>query len=118
MMHPVREQNRFKRILAGTDFTPPAASAVVRAAMLAAEHSASLEIVHVTRGSGHPYPQPLREQQNQTMALVSRYIAEASLRIVRGRPATILALEAARFGADLIVDLIECTVPPVTKRVV
>lgn len=102
-MHPVREQNRFKRILAGTDFTPPAASAVVRAAMLAAEHSASLEIVHVTRGSRHPYPQPLRDLQNQTMALVSRYIAEASLRIVRGRPATILALEAARFGADLIV---------------
>lgn len=104
MMHPAREQNRLKRILAGTDFTHPAASAVLRAAMLAAEHSASLEIVHVTRGSGQPYPQPLREQlQNQTMALVGRYIADASLRIIRGRPTTTLALEAARFGADLIV---------------
>ncbi|HSA23719.1 MAG TPA: universal stress protein [Myxococcota bacterium] len=36
-----------RRILAGTDFSRPASQAVLRAVMLAAEHSADLEIVHV-----------------------------------------------------------------------
>lgn len=100
----VKNHKKLKRILVGTDFSRPAANAVLRAAMLAAEHSAELEIVHVPSTSDCPNAQASREQrQNQITQLVGRYCSNANLRIVHGRPATTLALEAERFGADLVV---------------
>jgi nucleotide-binding universal stress UspA family protein len=92
-----------KRILVGTDFCRPSADAVVRAAMLAAEHTAELEIVHVTPRFDHTHPRIPDQPNDDLKALVRPYGVTADLKIMGGGAAEMLAIEAAHFGADLVV---------------
>lgn len=111
------KRKALERILVGTDFSRPAAHAVTRAALLAAEHAAKLEIVHVTprldrkdleglevdrsfrRGPGAVVEQHLEE----TRTLARGHGAAATLRLMKGNAAATLAREAARLSADLVV---------------
>lgn len=106
-----------KRILVGTDFSRPAGGAVARAAMLAAEREAKLEIVHVTNrlstaglkrfgvaGTVGSERDPLVGQQlEQAVESARVHGAPVTARVVAGRYAAALAEEADRFGADLVV---------------
>jgi nucleotide-binding universal stress UspA family protein len=106
-----------KRILAGTDFSRPASHAVMRAALLAAEHSARLEIVHVTPGldraavegldvdrSFRTGPGPVTEQRlEEARTLARRHGAAATIKLLKGAAAATLAIEATRLSADLVV---------------
>jgi universal stress protein E len=98
----VGAQKRLKRILVGTDFSRPAASAVLRAAMLAAEHSTELEILHVTPRSG-VHPRSREQWQEDIKAAVRSYGVTADLKVMAGEAAKVMAIEATRFGADLVV---------------
>lgn len=111
------KQKVLKRILVGTDFSRPASHAVVRAALLATEHSAKLEIVHVTprldraavKGldvdrSVRTGPDPVTEQHlEETRALVRKHGVAATIKLLKGGAAATLASEATRLSADLIV---------------
>jgi nucleotide-binding universal stress UspA family protein len=106
-----------KRIIAGTDFSRPARSAVIRAAMLAAERGAVLEIIHVMNrlsatglkrlGVGDMVvqePDPLtRQRLDEVLELARLQGVAATARVVSGRSAATLAEEADKFGADLVV---------------
>jgi universal stress protein E len=106
-----------KRILVGTDFSQPANSAVVRAAMLASERGAELEIIHVTKrlstsglkrlgvaGAVEEEADPLvRQRLDDTLALARAHGVAAIARVVGGRSAAGLTDEADRFDADIIV---------------
>ncbi len=111
------KQKALKRILAGTDFSRPASHAVVRAALLATEHSARLEIVHVTprldrkalKGldvdrSFCTGTDPVIEQHlEETRALVRKHGVTATIKLLKGGAAATLAGEAMRLSADLVV---------------
>ncbi|MGV8074967.1 MAG: universal stress protein [Syntrophobacteraceae bacterium] len=106
-----------KRILAGTDFSRSSTNAVVRAAMLATEHSAKLQIVHVTQrqdrtGTEPPThdrslgagPESATEQRlEDTLALIRPHNVAATVKLMTGDPAAMLVTEAERFAADLVV---------------
>jgi nucleotide-binding universal stress UspA family protein len=106
-----------KRILVGTDFSRPASHAVVRSALLAAEHSAKLEIVHVTprldraavkglavgRSFGNG-PGPVVEQHLEDARVLARtHGGAATIRLMKGSAAATLVEEATRLSADLVV---------------
>ena len=106
-----------KRILVGTDFSRPATGAVVRAAMLAAEHVARLEIVHVAArldrarlrrlgvggALGAAAAERIEEQLARARALALAQGVTAAVKLLRGSAPTMLAREAARSSADLVV---------------
>ncbi len=106
-----------ERIVVGTDFTESGSQAVERAAMLAAEHEASLQIVHVAtsltwsalkrlgfEGSEAPEPTPeLQRQLDEALALATAHGANPTVRISKGGSAAQLVHEAEQAGADLLV---------------
>lgn len=106
-----------KQILAGTDFSRPGTRAVTRAAMLAAQHSARLEIVYVMPrldravlrllGRGSATAREIEEVSaqhlNEAVELAEARGVSASARILRGSAAAEMAREAERIAADLIV---------------
>lgn len=105
-----------ERILAGTDFSRPASHAVLRAVMLAAEHSAKLEIVHVMprldrarlrqlgldRAGSRPVA-VLEEQLAKAQDLAASRAVVATVKLLQGSAPALLAREAARRSADLVV---------------
>lgn len=102
------------RIIVGTDFSASASLAVERAAQLAAEHSARLEIVHVTRrlspvgftrrvGGGAPAWEEVERGLEAARAVASSHGATASVRTLQGATAPALARHATQSGADLLV---------------
>lgn len=111
------KQKALKRILVGTDFSRPASHAVVRAALLATEHSAKLEIVHVTprldraavKGldvdrAFRTGPGPVTERHlEETRALARKHGVTATIKLLKGGAAATLASEATRLSADLVV---------------
>jgi len=112
------KQKAIKRILAGTDFSRPAANAVLRAAMLAAEHSASLEIVHVapprpTRAhlrrlgfggsAAGDSDAPYKVHLDRARDLANSQGVVASVKLLSGSAPAMLTREAARVTADLVV---------------
>jgi nucleotide-binding universal stress UspA family protein len=106
-----------ERILVGTDFSRPAANAVLRAAMLAAEHSARLEIVHVTPRIDRSRSRRLGLGGAALMsanAALEAHLAGAqdlagppgvvsTVRLLKGSAPELLAREATRLSADLLV---------------
>lgn len=106
-----------ERILVGTDFTESSSRAVKRAAMLAAEHEASLQIVHVATsvawsafkrlgidGDEEVEPGPeLQLQLDEAVALASSHGANPTVSVTRGGTAFQLVHEAEKIGADLLV---------------
>ena len=106
-----------KRILVGTDFSPAARNAVVRAALLALEHRARLELLHVTprldraalrrfgldRLLGHRSEAELRRRLAEAVELARAHGVLATARLVRGGAAVRLAEEAERRDVDLVV---------------
>jgi nucleotide-binding universal stress UspA family protein len=106
-----------RRIVVGTDFSRPASKAVRRAAILAAEHKAKLEIVHVMplvdktilkrmgldnssiAGSGSR----VQELLDEAIALARSQDVSATKKLLNGGPAATLVEEAERFSADLVV---------------
>ena len=105
------------QILVGTDFSRTAAHAIVRSALLATEHAAKLEIVHVTprldragvkrlavgRSFGKG-PGPVLEQHLEDARLLARaHGVAATTRLMEGSAAATLAEEASRLSADLVV---------------
>ncbi|MCK9463432.1 MAG: universal stress protein [Proteobacteria bacterium] len=111
------KQKVLKRILVGTDFSRSASHAVVRAALLATEHSAKLEIVHVTPRldraavreldvdrSFRTGPDPVIERHlEETRALARKHDVTATIKLLKGGAAATLASEAMRLSADLVV---------------
>ena len=105
-----------KRILAGTDFSRPASNAVLRATMLAAEHAAKLEIVHVTPRIDRARLKRLGlggSTAASSEALLRERLAEAAdharaqgvtvtVQLLKGSAPALLAREAGR-SADLVV---------------
>jgi nucleotide-binding universal stress UspA family protein len=110
-------QRPIKRILAGTDFSRPASNAVLRAAMLAAEHAAKLELVHVTPRLDRARLKKLglgafaavssdallEEHLEKARALARSQGIVAPIRLLKGSAPAMLAREAARLSADLLV---------------
>lgn len=110
-------ERSLRRILVGTDFSNLARHAVVRAALLAAEHHARLELLHVTprldravlrrfgldRLLGHRPEAELRRQLAEAVELARTHGAHATARLTRGGAAVRLAEEAERRNVDLIV---------------
>lgn len=99
----VETRKVIKRILAGTDFSRPGTNAAVRAAMLAAEHSAGIEIVHVTTSSDSTSPRSFEDWSEELNSLVLPFGITVHIKVVVGDPARMLAIEATRFNADLVV---------------
>jgi len=98
-----RRVKKLRRILVGTDFSRSARNAVIRAAMLAAEHSAQLDVVHVAPRSRRGDQRGREEWQEEVNGLLHPYGVTADLKILVGGPATMLATESRRFCADLVV---------------
>lgn len=107
-----------RRILVGTDFSAVARRAVVRAAMLAAEHHARLRIVHVAPPwdraalrrfkldellGDEPDPGLRRSRLDDAVALAHEHHASVTCALVRGGVATTLTEAAERFDAELVV---------------
>lgn len=111
------KERTIKRILVGTDFSRPASNAVQRAAMLAAEHSAALEIVHVMPRIGRALLAQLGLGGSvwaSVDAQLEAYLADAErlarmqgvdagVKRLKGAASTMLAREAARMSADIVV---------------
>jgi universal stress protein E len=109
------KNNPVRRIVVGTDFSRPARAAIIRASMLAAEHAAKLEIIHVTTHFSAPPgiailrslgkgPDPLVQQAlDEAVELARSYGASVTAKVLTGRSATTLAEEAKNLGADLVV---------------
>lgn len=90
---------------------------MVRAAMLAAEHEAKLEIVHVAPSvdryalkrlgfdklAGRDPDPPLRHQLDEAVALARSHNVTPTTKLTKGGAASKLVQEAERFGADLVV---------------
>ncbi len=117
-MSPMQVKDKtIQRILVGTDFSRSATNALHRAILLAKEHSARLEIVHVApridramlRSLGlHPPDEAASDAERRERLQVARAAARkqgvvASVRLLKGGAATELALEAARLCADVVV---------------
>ncbi len=111
------KQKTVRQILVGTDFSRPASNAVLRAAMLAAEHSARLEIVHVAPRASRARLKQLavdesvwcesdalcEEQLAKAQELASSQGVVATVGLLRGSAAAVLTSEAQRLSADLVV---------------
>ncbi|WP_434426314.1 universal stress protein [Nannocystis pusilla] len=105
-----------QRILAATDFSSTAQHAVARAARLAAEAGARLEVVHVARPLSRSLLAWLRREPevaaaveaahrrlDDVVASARRYGADVRGHLVTGAPVTALAASARRFRANLVV---------------
>lgn len=106
-----------KRILVGTDFSREATRAVERAAMLAAEHGAKLEIVHVKRALDRSVLRrlgvnrrvvreadpTLRRHLDEAVSQTRLHNVRATAKLASGSAAAELTREAARWPADLVV---------------
>ncbi len=106
-----------KRILVGTDFSRAASLAVARAALLAAEHGASLTIMHarprlpgaglralgLRRAAGTRLDLQAEAAMREALEVARGHGVTPAARIVVGEPAATLARDGARLGADLLV---------------
>lgn len=105
-----------QRILAATDFSSAAHNAVARAARLAAEAGARLEVVHVARPLSRSLLAWLRREPevaaaieaahrrlDDVVASARRHGADVRGHLVTGVPVTALAAAARRFRANLVV---------------
>ena len=111
------KRKAIKRILVGTDFPRPASNAVHRAVMLAAEHSAKLDIVHVAPRVDRTWLKHLNLGDLagfDTDALCEEHLAKAkdfadahgavaTVKLLKGNAPLMLANEAGRLSADLVV---------------
>ena len=111
---------RSKRLLAATDFSAPARHAAIRAAMLAREIDASLDVLHVVttrsvdrlRTLVDDFPVELEQRLfrvaldeiQQLGELLEPYSAQApEVHVVSGALLTVLVEQADRIAADLVV---------------
>ncbi|TXK65974.1 universal stress protein [Alkalisalibacterium limincola] len=107
-----------RTLLAATDFSARGDSAVRRAALLAAQHKARLEIVHVLHGLGSTawWSESLRDDDDEVLArrsrerlqdLAKRLSAEYGIEVattqLRGSVAAVLTAHAAKTHARMIV---------------
>ncbi len=105
-----------KRILAATDFSSTAQRAVARAARLAAENGARLDIVHVTRPLSRSLLAWLRREPAvaaavdearqklaDAVASASKHGADARGHLVTGAPVATIAATSRRLRANLVV---------------
>lgn len=111
------KQTPIKRILTGTDFSRPASNALLRAAMLAAEHAASLEIVHVAPRVTRTHLKQLglggsvgatsdalyKVDLAKAQELAYSQGVVATVKLLKGSASAMLTREAARLSADLVV---------------
>ncbi len=110
-------KGKLKRILVGTDFSRMATIAVERASLIAAEHGARLEIVHVepsfNEGVLKRYgldvvidrePDPYIERKlDETVSVARSHNINTTAKIMKGSVAANLTKESDRFAADLVV---------------
>ncbi|MDC0720928.1 universal stress protein [Nannocystis bainbridge] len=105
-----------QRILVATDFSSAAHNAVARAARLAAEAGATLEVVHVARPRRRSLlawlrrepevaagTEVARERLEDVVASARRHGADVRGHVVTGTPVTALAATARRLKANLVV---------------
>jgi nucleotide-binding universal stress UspA family protein len=111
------KRKTIKRILAGTDFSRPASNAVLRAVLLAAEHSAKLNIVHVAPHVDRTWLKHLdlgdlagcdsdalcKEHLAKAQDLAYAHGVVATVKLLKGSAPLMLANEARRLSADLVV---------------
>jgi nucleotide-binding universal stress UspA family protein len=106
-----QDERALRRIIVGTDFSPSSSRAVVRAAQLATEHSAELEIVHVTSrlgvvGSTRSSSGALVDVAgglNAAKSVARQLGVKAATRTLSGGAASALVRHANASGADLLV---------------
>jgi nucleotide-binding universal stress UspA family protein len=107
-----RPGRALERIIVGTDFSPASSRAVVRAAQLAAEHFAALEIAHVTprpsvagfaRGVGSGASVDVAGGLNAAKSVARQLGVTASTRTLSGAAAPALARHAKESEGDLLV---------------
>jgi nucleotide-binding universal stress UspA family protein len=107
-------------ILVGTDFSKPAAGAVLVAGALAARWGVPLRVVHVLRELGELEPggeasavyDPARVELAQAVLTARELGAEATETLTSGAPAKRIAEEAERIGARLVVTAWRGKRPP------
>jgi nucleotide-binding universal stress UspA family protein len=109
-----------RHIMAATDFSHRAIRAVSRAAMLASEHQATLDLLHVTRTLPTEEPEPTlggsredlqrqlledieTQMAQQIQSVHERYQVEAVPQIATGKPYFEIPRLAAERQADLVV---------------
>lgn len=93
---------RFQRLLVATDLSDRSGQVVERAALLAAEHEASLTAVHAV-----PFdvdPELTEFAQERLRSHVERYAPRARARTVvrQGKPTSVIVSEVADHGFDLL----------------